>query len=272
MVYSGSISHIRRSRTYSRRALATISGDLKRPCFFMHIPKCGGTSLSEALNALVPLHRRIGLVDANSTRRAIGILEADTDSNLIRHDDLISGDTVHKLREQMLLTHMAWSTPMIYGHIPFSQKAWKHFGDKYAFVTMLREPIARTISSFGHSSYNGLISQDFDAYLKGPVLRTHGLSFLRYFSGRHWIDKSEEAEVLEIAKSNMDKFSVIGFLNDVPSFEKKFKSVIGRAPHLYHYNEKRSPPPQLTQMQRETLSEVLSTEMALWDYAREKWA
>lgn len=272
MVYSGPISHLRRSRTYTRRVLATVRGDLKRPCFFMHIPKCGGTSLSEALNALVPLHRRIGLMDANATRRAIGISEADTDSNMVRHDDLECGESVHRLREQMLLTHMAWSTPMIYGHIHFSEKAWTHFGNRYAFVTLMREPIARTISSYGHSAFNGLMEDDFDAYLDGPILRTHGLGFLRYFSGRHWIEKDEEADALALAKSNMDKFSAIGFLDDVPGFEKRFKAAIGRAPHLYHYNEKRRPAPKLTDAQRGALTAALSTEIKLWEYAREKWA
>ena len=50
----------RRLRTYSRRSAASLSGDLRKPCFYMHIPKCGGTSVTAALHAVVPLRRRVG--------------------------------------------------------------------------------------------------------------------------------------------------------------------------------------------------------------------
>lgn len=271
MAYSGPISQIRRSRTYGRRFVSTIMGGIKRNCFFMHIPKCGGTSLSEGLNALVPLYKRIGVVDANATRRAIGIVRADRDDNFVWHDDLERGGAVHELREQMLLTHMAWSTPLVYGHVFFSERAWRHFGESYHFVTLMREPVSRTISSFAHSAFNGLVENDFDAYLQGPFIRTHGLGFLRYFSGRHWIPETEEADALEVAKRNMGRFSVIGFLDDLPRFEQDVTGIVGRALKIYHYNEKRNSPPMTSMEQDLLLKQRLATEIKLWEYARDKF-
>lgn len=259
----------RRVRTYFRRTASTIGGELNHRCFFMHIPKCGGTSVTEALNATIPLHKRVGLIDANATRRATSILEANKDERLYFHDDLETGPKVYALRQSLLLTHMAWGTPMIYGHVPFNQSALDHFGKSYKFVTLMRDPIERTISNFSHSAREGLIPNDFDSYLKGPVLRTHGLTFLRYFSGRPLIAPEEEAAALDEAMRNFRTFSVVGFLDMLDTFSNKFQKVFGRKLKIYKYNAAQSKKIELRADQNEQLRDLLKAEIAFWHFARE---
>ena len=258
----------RRLRTYTRRLTAIFGGDLKHNCFFMHIPKCGGTSITEALYASVPLHRRVGMIDANATRRAVSILESDVDTALHYHDDLETGSHVYATRTAILLTHMAWNTPMIYGHVPFNAKSYQHFGETYKFVTLMREPLARTLSNFAHSAREGLIPDDFEAYLDGPVVRTHGLSYLRYFSGRHLIQPEEEAEVLREAQENLALFSLVGFLDELDEFSQNFRLIFGRGLDIFKYNTATDTKFEPTHAQRARLEELLSTEIKFWHYAR----
>ena len=258
----------RRFRTYSRRVTNMLSGRLRHPCFFMHVPKCGGTSLSEALYATVPMHRRVGVIDAIATRRATTLMHADLEETPFYHDDLPNGAEVYALREQMLLVHMAWGTELIHGHVLFSERAYRHFGQTYRHVTLLREPLERTLSNFLGSARDGLIDGDLDGYLESEIFRTHGLSMLRYFSGTHPLGPTEEKAALERAKRNMDRFSIVGFLDDLDGFARQFSDLFGRRPTIFRYNSSRTAHPSPSAAQTRRMETVLAAELELWEYAQ----
>lgn len=258
---------LRRLRTYRRRIASMPLGRLRRNCFFMHVPKCGGSSVAEALYAVVPMQQRVGVIDANASRRATAMIHSGKDELLTYFDDIETGAAVYEFRRAMLLYHMAWNTAMIHGHVLYSDLAQQLFADRYAFVTMLREPVSRTLSNYAHTVQTGVIADDFEAYLDGFVARAHGLSFLRYFSGRHRIDREDEASALAAAKANLEKFDVVGFLDDLPAFCKAIGDVTGRVPKVYRYNEKRWPPARPTSAQLDRLRAILAPEIAFWDHA-----
>ena len=163
----------RRAELYSRRSWHTLSGrHLAEPCAFVHLPKCGGTSLAAGLYGTVPLHRRIGVIDAPSTRRAAAIAAFGRDDPRLAHEDLEHGHLTFALREQMVLTHMAWETPLIHGHFFVTETLLAHFGDRYRFVTMMRDPVARALSNYRMAVRAGVIAEDLDAWLDGPVGRS----------------------------------------------------------------------------------------------------
>lgn len=216
----------------------------------------------------MPLHRRVGLIDANATRRAVSIQRQDQDTNQNYHDDLDNGAEVYALREAMLLSHMAWQTPMIYGHVLYSDKAYRHFGATYQFITLLRDPVARTLSNFAHSVRDGLIENDFDAYLDGPVARAHALSFLRFFSGRSRIATTEEDAAYEDAVRNSRHFQIIGFLDDLEGFSEQFRTLFGRGLKVFRYNSLRGDAVVPSAAQRVRLKGLMDRELALWDELR----
>lgn len=263
-----SADNLRRFRTYVRRVVHMPFGGLRHPCFFMHVPKCGGTSISEALYATVPLNRRVGLIDAVSTRRASALLHADRNEKFLYHDDFANGRRVYDLRESMLLVHMAWGTELIHGHVLFSDRAYRHFGERYHYVTLLREPIERTVSNYLGSVRVGLIPDDFDAYLQSEVFRTQGISMLRYFSGRHPIERADEARALELAKAHLERFSIIGFLDELDVFRDRFHALFGRRPVIYRYNSAHTTAPSLGPARIAHIRAVLATEIELWEHAR----
>jgi len=227
----------RRLRTYGRRMGYMFLGGLKHKCFFMHIPKCGGTSISEAIASTVPMSDRVGPIDANATRRTASLIHADKNELLLYHDDLPNCETVYEIREQLLLMHMAWETELIYGHIPFSIRADRHFGENYKYITILREPYARLVSNFNGSKRHGLIDMEFSAYLESDIGRRHAFTTLRYFTNRHELDAGTAASAIDEALETAQLFSVIGHLEDLDAFSSDFNDVFGRRPRVFEYNK-----------------------------------
>lgn len=220
--------------------------------------------------ATVPVHNRRGDIDVVSTRRAAAMIHAGVDDPLLYHDDLATGAQVYALREGQLLTHMAAGTKVVSGHVLFSETAERFFGETYAFVTVMREPVARVLSNFGHSAAEGLFPRDFDAYLSHYCARSQGLMMLRFFAGRHEIAPGEEAEALAIAKARVDRFDVIGFLDDLDGFCSAYRNALGVRPRVFRYNERRWPKATPTPEQRARLETLMAPEIALWEYAQKR--
>ena len=234
----------------------------------MHVPKCGGTSVSEGLYATVPMSKRVGVVDANATRRATAMMQAGENQLHLYHDDLPNGAAVFEMREQMLLTHMAWGTHLIHGHILFSEKADAHFGATYKYITLLRDPLARFVSNYNGSVGHGLTKTDFKTYLGTDVARYHALTTLRYFTGQHDIAKGQETQAVETALNIAERFAVIGYLDRLDAFCSEYQTVFGRKPTIYHYNSRKPDAYSPTPQELEHARELLEPEQQFWDALR----
>jgi len=249
---------LRRSRVYRGRvARMVIQAKLKHPCVFMHVPKCGGTSLSEGLYSLVPLNLKIGILDSPSIRRAMALQHFDRDEDKTFHDEGDEVVRISEFRERLLLMHLSHECHLIHGHFLFSETAYRHFGDRYKFVTILRDPIARTISSYRMAKRTDHFRGDFDAFLQSAKGRRMALHNLRYFSGIADVAPGDEAAALEKAKANLARFSVVGLIEEQADFGRRFRDVFGYAPPLGHYNRARDESLEVTADQRKRL-EALS--------------
>lgn len=82
----------RRARILQGRTIRSAPGQKPaHPSLFFHLPKCGGTSLSEAMYATIPFSERIGVLDALATRRAVSLLQDGLDDPVKYHEDLEHG-------------------------------------------------------------------------------------------------------------------------------------------------------------------------------------
>lgn len=258
-----------RSRLYAGRTLRTVTGQsLRHPCVFMHVPKCGGTSVSEALYATVPLHLKIGILDAPSIRRALAILNCGRD-DLSYHDEGPRAAETSRFREALVLMHMAHQATLIHGHFLFSETAWQHFGDRYRFVSILRDPVARTISNYRMDRRTGVFTGDFDAFLDSAEGRLKALHMLRYFSGMPEVAPEQETQALDIARRNMARFSLLGFLDDLPGFADGFARIFGVRPWIPHYNAAEDADVQITPEQHGRLQALCAPDIALYQLARD---
>lgn len=260
---------IRRSRVYRGRVARMMTqAKLRHPCVFMHVPKCGGTSLSEGLYSLVPLNLKIGILDSPSIRRAMALHHFDRDEDRTFHDEGDEVATISDFRERLLLMHLAHECHLIHGHFLFSETAYRHFGDRYKFVTILRDPIARTVSSYRMAVRTEHFQGDFDAFLESAKGRRMALHNLRYFSGIPDVAAGDEAVALEKAKTNLALFSVVGFIEDQSGFLERFRDVFGRAPSLGHYNRARENRLEITADQRKRLEALCGPDLEIDALAR----
>ncbi|MEO1240970.1 MAG: sulfotransferase family 2 domain-containing protein [Pseudomonadota bacterium] len=259
----------RRARVYSRRFFRSAANrELNYNCCYYHIPKCGGTSLSEALHAVIPMHQHIGQAPANTTRRAAAIYFANRDDELAFADDGEQGASVYALREQMLLAFMAHDDALVHGHFLFSHKADRHFGDRYKYVTMLRNPIDRVISNYRGAKRDGNTTLPFGEYLDSFLGRSHATHNLRYFSGRPHVAISDEAPAIDAAKAVINKFSIIGFVDEMATFVEQFERLFGARLSIGQYNVGKNERPDIAPADYAKLKAACAADLELHHYAQ----
>lgn len=260
---------LRRMRILSGRSRRTFGFPMpKHRSVFLHMPKCGGTSLSEAMYATVPFSQRLAVIDAVSTRRAAAMVNHGVDDILTCHEDLDRGQEVFDLRETILLQHMAWDSWLLHGHVLYSQKAEDHFGDLYKYVTLLRDPVERMISNLRMTQREGIVPQDLDSYLDGPVARSHSQVFLRYLYGRTVISDEHVPEALELAKERLAKFAVVGFLDDLDGFCAKYREVFGVSLNIARLNAAPDKKPAYSDAQMERIRALCAPDLEIYRFAQ----
>lgn len=261
--------NIRRGRVYGGRLLRSVSSrPLSCNCCFYHIPKSGGTSLAEALHAAVPFGRHIGEVPANTTRRAASILHSDQDDERAFYDDGARAAEVFALREAMLIAFMANDCALVHGHVLFSRKADRHFGDKYKYVTILRDPLERVVSNYRAARRAGYVNETFSAYLQTEVGRAHAAQNLRYFSGRPFIASEDASAAIAEAKQAIGRFAVIGFVDAMDDFVDLFAATFGVRLSIGRYNVGKADAPEISSEDRRKLEALCAADLELHEYAR----
>ena len=271
--FTFSASNLRRRRAYLGRIQRMLLGrTLKHRCCFMHVPKCGGTSLTQALAATIPMDQHVGNIEAISSRRAVSLIEADTDSYSLYYEDGPNSADLFAFREQLLIYLMSRKMTLITGHFLFSERAYRHFGDEYKYVSMLRDPVDRIVSNYTSALQVGYIDMDFDSYLESDVARRHALLNLRYFSGCPEIPRGEENNYLDRAREVIGRFSLVGFLDDLSGFERRYADVFGERLRVRKYNEAKRPKPSLSRKQIAKVEEISTPDLELHEYARSLFA
>lgn len=258
-----------RVRRYGGRLRHTVSGSgLRVPLVFMHLPKCGGTSLSEALYATVPIQNRIGVIDALSTRRAAALLHFGCDCPILCHDDMAHGHHTFALRRALLFQHMCWNSRLIHGHLLFSETARRTFGRHYRLITVLRDPAARMISNYRMARRAGLTAPDFSRYLETPLAAQHARVYLRYLSGQNAPDAADLDRLQARAIGRLAQFDLIGFLDRLPDFTRALRDLAGAALRIPRHNRSTDTAPGLSDGDRDRMAELLAQDQRIYDAAR----
>lgn len=218
-------------RSLYTRAENLVNGSLKENIVFLHVPKCGGNSIGSAIRNRYQTfspRSRLGLVNINAeaSLKAAGKFwgsDAFEDDyyNILRCRELLLGYFLN-------LEH----TRLIGGHFCFSDLFYQEFKDKYVFITVLRDPVKRWSSAFFYNKYRDesewKIGEDIHHYLNSVRARANGYEYVKKFLGKLVpnIDYTSE-EAIEIAKKNLGKFEIVGFLENIEGFKKEFKDKFG---------------------------------------------
>ena len=216
----------------------------KENIFYLHIPKCGGTSLNNALqkcyfNWSLSDTNNIVNLDAPASWEAI-----EKSKNLGLKPDTVDDYQVMKFREELLLYHMSQRhIRFISGHFPFSSQAHDSFSSQYAFITILRNPVDRWISSYFYNRNRQnyqyrKIEMSIEEYLESDYGCSQGYEYAKFLAGVEEEGKYMTTQSINRAKENIHKFRLIGFLEDMKTFSIEFENIFGRKLNIGFLNQK----------------------------------
>lgn len=219
----------------------------------MHIPKCAGTSLARAFET--SLGTPITRIHPPSARLAARQLLEDA-------------DPVHFFRvypeyqQFLLLYHLNCGERCLSGHLPVGKAVLRHFRTRYAFVTLLRDPVQRWISHYVYfkltnsdrltppcCDHPAPPSEELESILTswrgwqlGHLLTTFLCGFLP--------DSASESQAVAEAQDNLRLFRVVGFVEDLPTFECRLRETLGIVLSIPHLNTRDSLPAESSLIDR----------------------
>ena len=243
---------------------------LQQRFVFHHVPKCGGTSIGRAFRKRYLLSQ--ATVSPESSFRAYEAFTQREDRERLLVDVL-------DLREQMLLYHLFSDIRCISAHVRFSEVAYARFGGRYKFVTILREPVRRFVSHFnwshGRPGAHAEITADFDEFLETERAMRMGAIYCEYFSGLPKDADLRSEAAIHRARTNLERFDVVGRLEDLGAFTKAIRANLGFRVHIGHENKDPTrgagvSVDQLSCAQVAKVEALCAPDLAIWEAA--PWA
>jgi hypothetical protein len=198
--------------------------DTTKKLMFLHMPKAGGTSLRNALS--VSLGGRPQTIDIGQLRKSLHSL-----SNFQTEDHVFYSESGN-YQEFLLTYYLNHNVSFISGHFTTSETILNIFGDRYWFVTCLRDPVERFISQYLYDKFlelksNGQIALNITNSARENELQLYLKSWRGWFvshiyiwmlGGHKYTDELNSLSAKTIAKKNIAQFDLVGFTDALPDF------------------------------------------------------
>jgi len=193
--------------------------------FFLHIPKCGGTSITQALFSCYA--RKYYFLPSLQRADNARFLNAQASLKGAR----LCGVDLGKYREHLLLYFMSMkNVKFITGHYNFSELAYQEFNEEWTFITMLRHPVSRWFSHYFFNRYKEAdhfkINDDLASFVESGPGQRMGHFYVYNLTGEGQFG-SVSTETVARAIECLEKFSIVGCLEYLDIFLKQIEE-------LYH--------------------------------------
>lgn len=234
---------------------------------FHHIPKCGGMSIARGL-VLTYYPFRFLLKGKAGFPGGLSVAATETAEKLFPADQFL-------LRRELLAYQLAKDTsPLVFGHYPFSLRIRDRFGDSWAFITLLRNPVDRWYSEYFYNRFKkkgvGKTDMDVEGFLESDDGRAYARSLVNYLTeAPNPFGRATESEA-RAALENLSCFDVVGRLEDLGGFRDAMKRRFGRRPFFPHVNRNPVAPnkqrrPDTESAFHRTLLDLLAADIEIYE-------
>lgn len=246
---------------------------------FLHIPKCGGTSIAHAISEAICVEHD-GYINPIHTRNLAQLLVGS-------EQKLEEIELLFNIRKTLFFDYFKKGNSYIYGHFPIVKQCLLEPED-YVFVTLLREPIERFISHFRyHVATRELRDKSFVTdsdieilwtdYVSSEIAKLHSNTLTAYLDEKSLCSLGKP-DSLDRAIENLQYFGVVGLLEDLDSFSRKFNSKLKT--NLYIKDVKNRTSDKISQDQNtlikkfftdkiyDQISQLCSQDITLYNFAK----
>lgn len=262
-------------------------GAVKEKIFYLHVHKCGGVSIEQAIKAcyntldLAKQRQVYHLLDSkasfNSIQKLVRQSDCPFDRSLLENTD----DYLElKFREGLLMYYMSQENiDYIGGHFSFSNTVYQHFANQYSFVTVLRDPVERWISLYFWRRFNKQghrnIDRDIITHLESELGKHQGSGYVKFLGGINQEGDYTSEQAIARATKNLHKFSIVGCLEYQEDFVQQFEERFGRKLKIKRLN--RSPKSKderkslVTEDIKNEIRKICQPDIAVYRYAVENF-
>lgn len=202
--------------------------------FFLHFPKCGGTSVDVALQRI---YEKAGAgtahLDVGAWSRAAKAVKPYEDA---------SGAGAPYRRRLMFYLMEQHHTRYISGHFGYSLAARDRYADDWHFVTLLREPVARWFSEYFYNRYKTK-TKDFrletplEEFVETRMAQRYGSLYVKNLVDNADIEDAASEDAIAQAIENLRHFSVVGVLDRLDLFAQDCDRRFGVQLDIGHHNK-----------------------------------